>query len=67
MNAALVLSSWKETFHGCWPGLLLSVVVAIASAFIAEHLSDPLIENAKVVAVDHANWDTSDVMQRIVR
>jgi uncharacterized integral membrane protein (TIGR00698 family) len=43
VNAALRPSSWKATLRRCWPGLLLSVVIAIASAFIAEHRGGPTL------------------------
>ena len=37
------VSDWRNDFHGCWPGLLMSVVIAIASTFIAEHRGGPTL------------------------
>jgi uncharacterized integral membrane protein (TIGR00698 family) len=38
-----MLSGWKDTLHGYWPGLLLAAVIAIASAFVAEHRGGPTL------------------------
>lgn len=38
-----MLPSWNATLHRYWPGLLLSVVIAIASAFIAEQRGGPTL------------------------
>jgi uncharacterized integral membrane protein (TIGR00698 family) len=35
--------AWKDTLHGHWPGLLFACVIAIASAFIAEHRGGPTL------------------------
>src|SRR5262245_39906462 len=34
---------WRSEFDRHWPGLLLSVVIAVASAFIAEHRGGPTL------------------------
>ena len=34
---------WRGSAHRHWPGLLLSVVIAIASAFIADHRGGPTL------------------------
>jgi len=34
---------WRKSVSGGWPGLLLSVVIAIASAFIADHRGGPTL------------------------
>jgi uncharacterized integral membrane protein (TIGR00698 family) len=36
-------SGWRDDFNDCWPGLLMSVVIAIASTFIAEHRGGPTL------------------------
>jgi uncharacterized integral membrane protein (TIGR00698 family) len=42
-SAATIGSSWRGNAHRHWPGLLLSVVIAIASAFIADHRGGPTL------------------------
>src|SRR4029453_14866456 len=36
-------AAWRKQVGRCWPGLLLSAVVAIASAFIADHRGGPTL------------------------
>jgi uncharacterized integral membrane protein (TIGR00698 family) len=36
-------AGWRNDVNRCWPGLLLSVVIAIASAFIADHRGGPTL------------------------
>lgn len=38
-----IASGWRRSFNQWWPGLLLSGVIAIASAFIAEHRGGPTL------------------------
>ena len=40
---ALRASRWREPLQRLWPGVLLCVVVAIASAFIADHRGGPTL------------------------
>ena len=42
-SAAVVASGWRQSFNQWWPGLLLSIVIAIASAFIADHRGGPTL------------------------
>src|SRR5215831_15350079 len=42
-SAAVVASGWRQSFNQWWPGLLLSVVIAIASIFIADHRGGPTL------------------------
>src|SRR5215475_3745243 len=42
-SAAVVASGWRQSFNQWWPGLLLSVVIAIASAFISDHRGGPTL------------------------
>jgi uncharacterized integral membrane protein (TIGR00698 family) len=37
------MSGWRKDFHQWWPGILLSVVIGIASAFIADHRGGPTL------------------------
>jgi uncharacterized integral membrane protein (TIGR00698 family) len=39
----VLASGWHGDFHRCWPGLLMSVVIAIASTFIAEQRGGPTL------------------------
>ena len=41
--AIAVDGGWRRRAHEHWPGLLLAVVVAIASAFIADHRGGPTL------------------------
>lgn len=41
--AALRFGRWRNIFGRYWPGMLLCVVVAIASAFIADHRGGPTL------------------------
>jgi len=43
MDAILPALRWKSSFSNLWPGLLLSVVIAIASGFIAENRGGPTL------------------------
>jgi uncharacterized integral membrane protein (TIGR00698 family) len=43
VTATLAAASWRRQLRGIWPGLLLSVVVAIASGFIAENRGGPTL------------------------
>ena len=36
-------ANWRNDLHRCWPGLLMSVVIAIASTFIADHRGGPTL------------------------
>ena len=36
-------SNWRNDLHSFWPGLLMSVVIAIAAGFIAEHRGGPTL------------------------
>src|SRR5437763_204756 len=36
-------AGWRGDFQRCWPGLLMSVVIAIAATFIAEHRGGPTL------------------------
>ena len=40
---AVRVSRWREPLNRLWPGVLLCVVVAIASAFIADHRGGPTL------------------------
>jgi uncharacterized integral membrane protein (TIGR00698 family) len=40
---ALALSGWKQTIGPYWPGLVLAVVVAVASSFIAQNRGGPTL------------------------
>ena len=42
-SVAALASGWRREFRHWWPGLLLSVVIAIASAFIADHRGGPTL------------------------
>jgi len=42
-SAAALASGWRQSFNQWWPGLLLSIVIAIASAFIADHRGGPTL------------------------
>src|SRR5438552_5832180 len=42
-SVAALASGWRREFRHWWPGLLLSVVIAIASAFIADHCGGPTL------------------------
>ena len=37
------MSGWRKDFNQWWPGILLSVVIGIASAFIADHRGGPTL------------------------
>jgi uncharacterized integral membrane protein (TIGR00698 family) len=43
VNTVRILSGWRDTLHGYWPGLLLAAVIAVASAFVAEHRGGPTL------------------------
>ena len=58
MNAVPMLPSWNATLHRYWPGLLLSVVIAIASAFIAEQRGGPTLLYA--VSYTHLTLPTTE-------
>jgi hypothetical protein len=36
-------SGWREDANDAWPGILLGAVIAIASAFIADHRGGPTL------------------------
>jgi uncharacterized integral membrane protein (TIGR00698 family) len=42
---------WWNGFKGIWPGLLLSVVIAIASTFIADHRGGPTLLYALLLGI----------------
>ena len=42
-SISVLASGWRGDFHRCWPGLLMSVVIAIASTFIAEQRGGPTL------------------------
>src|SRR5262244_512384 len=42
-SVATVASGWRQSFNQWWPGLLLSSVIGIASAFIADHRGGPTL------------------------
>jgi uncharacterized integral membrane protein (TIGR00698 family) len=42
-SISVLASGWRGDFNRCWPGLLMSVVIAIAAAFIAEHRGGPTL------------------------
>ena len=42
-SISVLAADWRGDFHRCWPGLLLSVVIAIASTFIAEQRGGPML------------------------
>jgi uncharacterized integral membrane protein (TIGR00698 family) len=37
------VADWRNDVHRCWPGLLMSAVIAIASTFIADHRGGPAL------------------------
>jgi uncharacterized integral membrane protein (TIGR00698 family) len=37
------MSGWRDDFRHWWPGILLSIVIAIASTFIADHRGGPTL------------------------
>jgi len=43
MTATLAVTSWKRRFEDGWPGLLLSVVIAIAAVFISDSRGGPTL------------------------
>src|SRR3974377_1015907 len=43
VSIAALASGWRGDFDRCWPGLLMSVVIAIASTFIAEQRGGPTL------------------------
>jgi len=49
--AVLPGGGWRGTAHRYWPGLLLSVVIAIASAFIADHRGGPTLLYALLLGI----------------
>ena len=42
-STGAIASGWRQSFKQWWPGLVLSGVIAIASAFIAEHRGGPTL------------------------
>src|SRR5436309_15929484 len=42
-SISVLASGWRGDFHRCWPGLLMSVVIAVAATFIAEHRGGPTL------------------------
>jgi uncharacterized integral membrane protein (TIGR00698 family) len=44
-------AGWRKEVNRFWPGLLLSVVIAIASAFIADHRGGPTLLYALLLGV----------------
>src|SRR5215831_10922280 len=50
-SAAVVASGWRQSFNQWWPGLLLSVVIAIASTFIADHRGGPTLLYALLLGI----------------
>jgi uncharacterized integral membrane protein (TIGR00698 family) len=43
MTATLAVTSWKRRFEDGWPGLLLSVVIAIAAVFFSDSRGGPTL------------------------
>ena len=43
VSISALASGWRGDFNRCWPGLLMSVVIAIAATFIAEHRGGPTL------------------------
>ena len=43
MTATLAVTAWKRRFEHGWPGLLLSVVIGIAAAFISDSRGGPTL------------------------
>lgn len=42
-SVTALASGWRKDFGQWWPGLLLSIVIAIASAFVADHRGGPTL------------------------
>ena len=51
MSAVTVASAWRRDFNEGWPGLLLSIVIAIASAFIADRRGGPTLVYALLLGM----------------
>jgi uncharacterized integral membrane protein (TIGR00698 family) len=49
--AVLPAPRWREAFDRLWPGVLLSIVVAVASAFISEHRGGPTLLYALLLGI----------------
>jgi uncharacterized integral membrane protein (TIGR00698 family) len=42
-SAALLAARWRDDIHGLWPGVLLSIIIAVASTFVADHRGGPTL------------------------
>jgi uncharacterized integral membrane protein (TIGR00698 family) len=42
-SLSTLASGWRGDFHRCWPGLLMSAVIAVTATFIADHRGGPTL------------------------